>query len=81
MSVCVCMREQVTLEVVYKVHNPFPLSLFELITLPITDAFSILCKRQRKVRRLVDRIGVAVTLLRLQRKSLEAEILKINQKC
>ena len=52
MRVWVCLCEK-RLEAVYKVHDPLPLSLFELVTLPIPDALCVLCTTKRKVR-LVD---------------------------
>ncbi len=72
--VCLCgsEREKVRLEVVYKVHDPLPFSLFELITLPVSNALSVLCKRQRKVRGLVD--------LTVKGTSLKPEIHKTNPK-
>ena len=45
--VCVCVRERgqdkkVRLKVVYKIHDPLPFSLFELVALPISDALGVL---------------------------------------
>ncbi len=85
--VCVCVfeseREKLRLEVVDKVHDPLPLSLLELITFPISDALSVLCKRQRRVRGLDNLTAAgkaAVWPLRPQRTSSEPQICEINPK-